>query len=71
MTDSLLGRQPILLADTPHSAPGVNEHWCEHPGCRKWGGRGYAGGKSLTVWFCFEHCSAAEARPETAGGELA
>jgi hypothetical protein len=63
MSDALAPvRQPILLPDTPRSATGVNEHWCEHPGCKKWGGRGYARGKSQTVWFCFEHCLDVEGR---------
>ncbi len=31
------------------------EHYCEHPGCKKWGGLGYDIGKGETKWFCFEH----------------
>ncbi|WP_181150081.1 hypothetical protein [Ensifer aridi] len=31
------------------------EHYCEHPGCEKWGGFGFAVGKSEPAWFCFEH----------------
>jgi hypothetical protein len=31
------------------------EHYCEHPGCEKWGGFGFAVGKSAPTWFCFEH----------------
>lgn len=35
MSDALAPvRQPILLPDTPRSATSVNEHWCEHPGCK-------------------------------------
>ena len=33
---------------------GLFEHWCEHPGCKEWGGWGFARGKA-TVWFCYEH----------------
>ncbi len=36
--------------DTVH----VN-HYCEHPGCRTWGGFGYDIGKGETKWFCYEH----------------
>ncbi|WP_373413859.1 hypothetical protein [Ensifer aridi] len=31
------------------------EHYCEHPGCNKWGGFGFAVGKSEPTWFCFGH----------------
>ena len=62
MSDAPPPAAPILLADATHTRAGVVEHWCEHPGCKKWGGRGYARGKDRTVWFCFEHCSEAEAR---------
>ena len=65
MSDTVPPSALILLPETPRSSVGVNEHWCEHPGYRKWGGRGYARGKSHTVWFCFEHCAEAEARPDT------
>lgn len=34
-------------------------HWCEHPGCKKWGGFGFAAGRAAPNWFCFEH------RPES------
>lgn len=30
-------------------------HYCEHPGCTKWGSFGFAVGKSEPNWFCFEH----------------
>jgi len=40
---------------SPRPAPaGIYEHWCEHPGCTKWGGWGFPRGRE-TVWFCFEH----------------
>jgi hypothetical protein len=63
MSDALLLVAPILLPETPRSAAGANEHWCEHPGCKAWGGRGYQRGKRQMVWFCFEHC-AEGARPD-------
>jgi hypothetical protein len=63
MNDALPSGAPIRLPETPRSAKGINEHWCEHPSCKKWGGRGYARGKSQMVWFCFEHCAEAESRP--------
>jgi len=67
MSDTLPSATLILLPDTPRSAPGINEHWCEHPGCRRWGGRGYARGKAQMVWFCFEHCTEAEATSDEPG----
>jgi len=33
----------------------VVEHWCEHPGCKKWGSLGFASGKEEPQWFCGEH----------------
>ena len=61
MSDDPLPPAPIVLADTAHTRAGVVEHWCEHPGCTKWGGRGYARGKGPTIWFCFEHAMEVEA----------
>ena len=34
---------------------GVINHYCEHDGCRKWGGFGFAKPKRPSHWFCFEH----------------
>ncbi|MGF6174716.1 hypothetical protein [Ensifer sp. 4252] len=34
---------------------GIVEHLCEHPGCKKWGSLGYAVGRALPNWYCFEH----------------
>ncbi|EHK78097.1 hypothetical protein SM0020_10475 [Sinorhizobium meliloti CCNWSX0020] len=31
------------------------EHWCEHPGCKKWGSLGFALGKEEPRWFCAGH----------------
>jgi len=41
---------------THPAAPNEAEHWCEHPGCTKWGGFGYARSKAeRPVWHCSEH----------------
>ena len=32
----------------------IDEHWCERPGCKRWGCFGY-GGKYGTLWVCGEH----------------
>jgi len=34
---------------------GIWEHYCQHPGCKTWGGYGYARGKGEYDWFCYEH----------------
>ncbi|APG93016.1 hypothetical protein [Sinorhizobium americanum] len=30
-------------------------HYCEHPGCSKWGSFGFAAGRGEPNWFCSEH----------------
>lgn len=25
------------LTELPHTTAGIHEHWCEHPGCKRWG----------------------------------
>jgi hypothetical protein len=43
-------------ASTPRPpATGIWEHYCQHPGCKLWGGFGYARGKGEYDWFCWEH----------------
>ncbi|RUV55848.1 hypothetical protein EOA88_35590 [Mesorhizobium sp. M5C.F.Ca.IN.020.14.1.1] len=43
-------------SSTERTPAGLFEHWCQHPGCAKWGQRGFArGGKGESVWFCYEH----------------
>lgn len=37
------------------TAPGVQHHVCEHPGCGKHAGRGFAKPKLAPRWFCFGH----------------
>jgi hypothetical protein len=40
---------------TAHRDSALYVHYCEHVGCTKWGGFGYAIGKGEPNWFCFEH----------------
>lgn len=40
---------------TMKTGSGPVTHLCEHPGCKKWGGFGFASGKAAPNWFCFEH----------------
>ena len=35
---------------------GVEEHWCMHEGCKKWGSFGISG-RYGQLWFCGEHKS--------------
>jgi len=35
--------------------PGVRHHLCEHDGCGKDAGWGFAKPKQAPHWFCFEH----------------
>jgi hypothetical protein len=44
---------------------GPVEHWCQYPGCKNWGSRGYDRGKGETDWYCFEH------RPEARQNDAA
>jgi hypothetical protein len=34
---------------------GIHEHFCEHPGCTKWGGFGFSRPRETSHWFCFQH----------------
>ena len=38
-----------------HTPSAMHEHYCEHPGCKAWGGFGYDIGKGETRWYCHEH----------------
>lgn len=42
---------------TNKAGDGIHEnHWCEHPGCRKWGGFGFSRNKvEKSSWHCWEH----------------
>ena len=37
------------------ASSGPYVHLCEHPGCKKWGGFGFAVGRATPNWFCYEH----------------
>lgn len=39
----------------PAPLTGPVEHWCRHPGCKKWGGWGYDRGAGRIDWWCYEH----------------
>lgn len=49
--------EPIPLpteAERQHTGPFV--HYCEHEGCKTWGGFGFSRGKSVPArWYCGEH----------------
>lgn len=38
-------------AKRPVTRDDPRNHWCQHPGCKAWGLRGYPGG----VWLCAKH----------------
>ena len=42
---------------TPRApASGLYEHYCQHPGCKIWGGFGFARGRGGEYdWFCYSH----------------
>ena len=53
------------MSDDKHSTKTDNvheEHYCQHPGCKRWGSFGYDRGRGVTDWWCMEH------RPDEAGG---
>lgn len=36
----------------------LDVHYCEHPGCERWGGFGYSRAKTeISSWHCWEHYS--------------
>ncbi|WP_208721702.1 hypothetical protein [Mesorhizobium sp. M1A.F.Ca.IN.022.06.1.1] len=37
------------------TAPGIQHHFCQHPGCGADAGWGFAKPKQEPHWFCFEH----------------
>jgi hypothetical protein len=42
-------------AEEPIRIPtGIIKHWCEEPGCERWGSFGIPRGKE-TGWYCGEH----------------
>lgn len=42
-------------AATARTDAGPYVHYCQEPGCRKWGGFGFAVGKGEPQWYCYEH----------------
>jgi hypothetical protein len=42
---------------TNKTGDGIHEnHYCEHPGCKAWGGFGYSRSKAeKSTWHCLEH----------------
>jgi len=56
---SAMSDEPIKLAEG--MAPAVRDHaqvfghTCEHLGCGKVAGCGFARPRSMSHWFCFEH----------------
>jgi hypothetical protein len=41
-------------APHPEKEQALENHYCEYPGCVRWGGFGYAVGQGAQ-WFCAEH----------------
>ncbi|MHC2540428.1 hypothetical protein CN234_21555 [Sinorhizobium meliloti] len=52
------------LGAKPHYEAGPYVHYCEHPGCEKWGSFGFAVGRGEPNWYCGEH------RPEWKAGPI-
>ena len=47
--------EPFPSAEEPTRVPhSLFTHYCEHPGCARWGSFGEPHGKE-TRWFCGEH----------------
>jgi hypothetical protein len=46
--------QPIT-APPPRNPGGPVEHYCQHPGCKAWGGWGYSRAGGVIDWRCYEH----------------
>jgi hypothetical protein len=43
------------LGAKPHYEAGPYVHYCEHPGCKKWGSFGFGVGRGEPNWYCGEH----------------
>jgi hypothetical protein len=60
MSDEI--RLPSAGAPEPRRAPsGLYLHYCEHAGCKAWGGWGYSRTRQETHWFCYDHREDGEA----------
>lgn len=53
MSDALT--RPTDLQPEPKNKGGLYEHYCEHPGCTKWGGFGFGRPKQVMHWMCEDH----------------
>ncbi len=41
---------------TAEAGAGIHEdHYCEHPGCKRWGCYGFEQDRLMAKWFCREH----------------
>jgi hypothetical protein len=51
----------IVVTEVVGPAPqrNIDNHWCDHAGCKRWGSFGFAG-RYGTSWYCGEHRSDAE-----------
>lgn len=52
---------PKQHIELPHTPAGIHEHWCEHPGCKRWGSFGLPQPDKSTRWYCGEHRDAPSA----------
>lgn len=49
------GYRPAMTDEKPDNGrQDPRNHWCEHPGCKEWGGFGFARPEG-TRWYCAEH----------------
>lgn len=47
--------EPIRPDQQAVTPSGIFEHWCERPGCEKWGAYGYQIGKQKARYYCLDH----------------
>ncbi|SFB60034.1 hypothetical protein SAMN03159496_05623 [Rhizobium sp. NFR07] len=33
----------------------LDEHYCQHHGCKKWGCYGFEESRTVTFWYCAQH----------------
>ena len=47
------------MSDEKTNRPKVDqihtEHYCQHPGCKRWGSFGYDRGRGQSEWWCGQH----------------
>ncbi len=56
-------------ADQPPRRTGIVEHWCDHPGCKRWGCFGHQT-RYGTLWLCLEHRGDADEPSVATSGRL-